>query len=217
MEPKLKVFRTHLGFYDMIVAAPSQKAALAAWGGGPHLFAQGFATVETDPRLAAEALKKPGVALRRQFGSKGAFAETGGPLQAPKLNAADAAAGRENKKKKSAEAERIAKAGHEEAAVAERIARRERHGAAQLAREGKAEDRAGRATASRQRKQQAAMSAARKPLQASLDTLVKERKKKLREIERREDALARERREIEQSFETRIVASQKALRKARGD
>jgi len=70
MARKLKVFRTHLGFYDLIVAAPSQKAALEAWGASPHLFSQGFAAVETDPRLVGAALKKPGVVLRRQFGSK---------------------------------------------------------------------------------------------------------------------------------------------------
>ncbi len=32
MARKLKVFRTPAGFHDAYVAAPSRKAALAAWG-----------------------------------------------------------------------------------------------------------------------------------------------------------------------------------------
>jgi colicin import membrane protein len=70
---KLKVFRAHFGFYDEIVAAPSQKAALAAWNAHPGEFAHGFAAVTTDPKLVAAALAQPGVVLKRQFGSKGAF------------------------------------------------------------------------------------------------------------------------------------------------
>ena len=33
MPRPLKVFRAHLGFYDTVVAVPSQKAAAEAWGG----------------------------------------------------------------------------------------------------------------------------------------------------------------------------------------
>jgi hypothetical protein len=36
----------------------------------------------------------------------------------------------------------------------------------------------------------------------------------VRDIERREDAVVKERREVEQSFETRIVAIRRELRKA---
>jgi len=46
-----------------------------------------------------------------------------------------------------------------------------------------------------------------------LQSVMQERTKQLRDIERREDALAKERRELEQSFETRIVAIQRELRK----
>ena len=106
MASKLKVFRTHLGFYDLIVAAPSQKAALEAWGASPHLFSQGFASVETDPRLLGAALKKPGVVLRRQFGSRGEFQESAGELHAPKASATEAAMRREHEKKAAAAAER---------------------------------------------------------------------------------------------------------------
>ncbi len=73
MPRKLKVFRAHFGFYDEIVAAPSQKAALQAWGAGAHEFKHGFATVTDEPALVKAALAQPGVVLKRQFGSKGAF------------------------------------------------------------------------------------------------------------------------------------------------
>ena len=52
MARQIKVFRTHLGFYDLIVAAPSKKAALEAWGASPHLFAQGFAAETTEPNCS---------------------------------------------------------------------------------------------------------------------------------------------------------------------
>ena len=37
-KPKLKVYSTPIGFHDALVAAPSQKAALEAWGAGTNLF-----------------------------------------------------------------------------------------------------------------------------------------------------------------------------------
>jgi hypothetical protein len=55
---------------------------------------------------------------------------------------------------------------------------------------------------------------ARQALQMKLQSVMQERTKQLRDIERREDALAKERRELEQSFETRIVAIERELRKA---
>ena len=39
---KLKVYCTPVGFHDAYVAAPSQKAALQAWGAKTNLFAQGL-------------------------------------------------------------------------------------------------------------------------------------------------------------------------------
>lgn len=74
MMPRLKVFQAHLGFYDAIVAAPSQKAAIAAWGAPQAEFRKGFATVTDDPDAVKAALAQPGVVLRRPFGSKEAFA-----------------------------------------------------------------------------------------------------------------------------------------------
>jgi hypothetical protein len=43
MPRKLKTYQTSLGFYDLVVAAPSMKAALEAWGSRSNLFHQGFA------------------------------------------------------------------------------------------------------------------------------------------------------------------------------
>ncbi len=67
--PALKVFRTPIGFHDAYVAAPSRKAALAAWGAEADLFARGMAEQVTDPALTAEPLAKPGVVVKRLRGT----------------------------------------------------------------------------------------------------------------------------------------------------
>ncbi len=66
---RLKVFRTPIGFHDAYVAAPSQKAALEAWGSDSNLFAAGVAEVVTDPALTEEPLERPGEVVRRLRGS----------------------------------------------------------------------------------------------------------------------------------------------------
>lgn len=75
MPQPLKVYRTHLGFYDAIVAARSQKAALEAWGVHQNLFQKGMASVVGDDEIIRIARSKPGVVLRRMYGSKETFAE----------------------------------------------------------------------------------------------------------------------------------------------
>lgn len=60
----LKVFRTSAGFEDAYIAAPSQKAALEAWGAKRNLFALGAAEVVKDQDLAKAALARPGEVLR---------------------------------------------------------------------------------------------------------------------------------------------------------
>ncbi|MBU3079275.1 hypothetical protein [Sphingomonas quercus] len=67
--PKLKVYRTSIGFHDAYVAAPSQKAALAAWGAGSNLFARGEAELVEDASLAEEPLAHPGKVIKRSRGS----------------------------------------------------------------------------------------------------------------------------------------------------
>src|SRR5438874_537683 len=73
--PRLKTFQAHLGFFDTVVAAPSQKAALEAWGSRQNLFHDGTASVATDPQAIKAALQKPGVVLKRLAGSGGEFVE----------------------------------------------------------------------------------------------------------------------------------------------
>ena len=65
----LKVYRTPIGFHDAYVAAPSQKAALAAWGSDADLFARGVAEVVTDEALTAEPLARPGEVVKRLRGT----------------------------------------------------------------------------------------------------------------------------------------------------
>ncbi|MBO9516449.1 MAG: hypothetical protein J7493_00125 [Porphyrobacter sp.] len=67
---KLKVFRTPIGFHDAYVAAPSQKAALEAWGSDADLFARGVAERVEDPELAREPLEHPGEVIRRLRGTE---------------------------------------------------------------------------------------------------------------------------------------------------
>ena len=66
---KLKVYRRPIGFHDAYVAAPSQKAALAAWGSDRDLFARGVAEVVTDAALTAEPLAHPGTVIKRSRGT----------------------------------------------------------------------------------------------------------------------------------------------------
>ena len=66
---KLKVFRTAVGFHDAYVAAPSQKAALEAWGSDSNLFSQGLEEQVASGPGVDEALSNPGVVIRTSRGS----------------------------------------------------------------------------------------------------------------------------------------------------
>jgi hypothetical protein len=88
---KLKVFRATLGFFETVVAVPSKKAALEAWGAHQDLFATGAASPAEEGAAAAAAQARPGVVLRRPIGSSAAFEEQAGvgglklpPAKAPK-------------------------------------------------------------------------------------------------------------------------------------
>ncbi len=70
---KLKVFQAQFGFYDTVVAASSQAAALRAWGIHQNLFASGDAKVATDEAAVAAALGHPDTPLRRATGSTDPF------------------------------------------------------------------------------------------------------------------------------------------------
>jgi hypothetical protein len=85
MPRALKVFQTHIGFYDLIVAAPSMKAAAEAWGAHTRLFAQGFAAETKDPTAVRAALAEPGIVLRRPHGQAGVYKRDPETPVAPKL------------------------------------------------------------------------------------------------------------------------------------
>lgn len=130
MPRKLKVFRTSAGFHDAYVAAPSRKAALAAWGADADLFARGVAEEVTDPKLAEAALARPGEVIRLSRGdlsaqlkalpprkktARPAPAPTGKPAKAtkpkppPKRDKVDAAeqALREARRRHEAQADKL--------------------------------------------------------------------------------------------------------------
>jgi hypothetical protein len=69
MAKKLKTYETSLGFFDLAIAAPSMKAALAAWGADSNLFHQGAAKQSEDPDVVTATMAKPGVVLKRPVGS----------------------------------------------------------------------------------------------------------------------------------------------------
>ena len=71
---RLKVFQAQFGFYDSVVAAPSQAAALRAWGTHQNLFADGEAQVTTDEAAVEAAMAHPETPLRRAVGSNDGFA-----------------------------------------------------------------------------------------------------------------------------------------------
>ena len=80
---RLKVFQAQFGFYDTVVAAPSQAAALRAWGTRQDLFASGEAKVTTEEAAVAAAIAHPETPLRRAVGSSDPFALE--PTSLPKV------------------------------------------------------------------------------------------------------------------------------------
>lgn len=82
MPRKLKVFRTTTGFHDAYVAAPSQKAALEAWGADANLFARGVAEQVTDPKLMTAPLERPGEVIKLSRGDLAAQLKALGPRKA---------------------------------------------------------------------------------------------------------------------------------------
>jgi len=85
MPRKLKTFITNLGFYELAIAVPTMKAALAAWGLEHNAFKHGFARQTDDPKIMAAAEAMPGVVLRRPIGGTGPFKED---ADLPKVTAA---------------------------------------------------------------------------------------------------------------------------------
>lgn len=62
-----------MGFVRAIVAAPSRKAALEAWGVRDDLFARGTAREVEDADLVKEAVERPGEVLRKPISDSSGF------------------------------------------------------------------------------------------------------------------------------------------------
>lgn len=88
MPRPLKVFATHIGFHDLIVAAPSMKAAAEAFGARVRIFAEGLAKRIEDGEAVRAALAQPGVVLKRPHGGKGPFKKEPDPIPMPRVSAA---------------------------------------------------------------------------------------------------------------------------------
>jgi hypothetical protein len=63
LPPRIKVFRTRIGFQDWVVAASSQQAALRAWDVSANLFAAGQAERTDEPAAVKLALANLGKAV----------------------------------------------------------------------------------------------------------------------------------------------------------
>jgi hypothetical protein len=79
MPRALKVYFARLGFFESVVAAPSQAAALRAWGVHQDLFATGDAEPTDDAKAERAAQAHPGRPLKRAVGSHGDFALDAAP------------------------------------------------------------------------------------------------------------------------------------------
>ena len=132
MPRALKVYRAHIGFFDTVVAAHSQKEALAAWGGTAAEFRQGFAAVTNDKKAVDAALSRPGVVLYRPFGSDQAFTqERTLPKVLPRTSPPERLSGREKERGKKSAGQKEKRNRDE----AKKNARREKQERQRLARE----------------------------------------------------------------------------------
>jgi colicin import membrane protein len=118
MPRKLKTYQTSQGFYDLAVAAPSMKAALAAWGTSRNLFHQGFAKETDDSEVIAAAMAKPGVVLQRPVGSDKPFREHAELPTAASLDAYSQGSKAPPKKARSPKARKLDERAEHRAAVA---------------------------------------------------------------------------------------------------
>jgi hypothetical protein len=192
MAKTLKVFRAHLGFYDTIVAAPSQKAALEAWGMHINAFADGAAGVTTEKDAVEAALARPGVVLKRPFGSKARFKEDPDRIPAPLIkaeaNAHSAVAKRREEQRNAKDEERARETARREAQIAKR--ERER-------------------SEKKEKAERLAREAAEREIAAAKDA----RRKALDALDERENELRRKRETIEREAEARIRKAEARMRR----
>ncbi len=70
LPPRIKVFRTHIGVRDYVVATSSKKNALEAWDVSRDLFATGEAEITDDPKAIKAALENIGKAVAMPVAKK---------------------------------------------------------------------------------------------------------------------------------------------------
>jgi TRAP-type C4-dicarboxylate transport system substrate-binding protein len=87
MSRPLKVFKTHVGFYDAVVATPSMKATAQAFGARPTIFAQGLAAQTQETGAVQAALSSPGQVLKRPHGQSGSYKLEPDAIAVPRLTA----------------------------------------------------------------------------------------------------------------------------------
>src|SRR3546814_19220471 len=68
----LKVYKIPIGFHDAYVAAPTQQAAIEAWGSDKDVFQRKQAELVTDPALTQAPLESPGKFIKRLRGTAAA-------------------------------------------------------------------------------------------------------------------------------------------------
>lgn len=79
MTPRLlKIFVTQIGLHETIVAATSQRAAIAAWDVAENVFARGRAYDTRERGVYAIALEHPGQVFARPAGSGKPFKPVSG-------------------------------------------------------------------------------------------------------------------------------------------
>ena len=83
MARTLKVYRMPVGFHDAYIAAPSQKAAVEAWGSDQDVFARGQAELVSDAALTEEPLASPGKVIKRLRGTAAEQIEALGKAEQP--------------------------------------------------------------------------------------------------------------------------------------
>jgi hypothetical protein len=124
---KLKTYRLPVGFHDAYVAAPSQKAAIEAWGSDRDVFQRKEAELVTDAKLAEEPLANPGKVIKRLRGTAAEQIAALGETEKPPSHKGgkEAATSKPSKPRKVTPRPSRAKLDEAEAALAEVEARHE--------------------------------------------------------------------------------------------
>ena len=205
MARKLKTYQTSLGFFEQAIAAPSMKAALAAWGADSNLFHQGAAQESLDPDVIAATMAKPGVVLKRPVGSSGPFKEH---AELPRDIAGDGGAKNTDRKVGSGRPQKHAKKTVDEAA--------DRKASLAFEKERERRDRERAKEEAAQRKQRERRQEAVDQAQVTLDTARRKHDANAADIRAKLEALEERSRTEEARWEKERSKLEALLQRARG-